>query len=70
MVEVDGNNLVYEFEADELNAAGTSGAPVLNEKNEVVGMNTSGGEQDGVHLGLANPASAIIKLIQESTQKD
>ena len=63
VVESDTKNLVYKFERKGLKTAGTSGAPVVNEKGEVVGMNTGGGQEGDVQFGFANPAKAILGTI-------
>jgi hypothetical protein len=63
VVDSDSENLVYKFARKGLETAGTSGAPVVNDKGEVVGMNTGGGQEDDVQFGYANPAKAILGTI-------
>jgi hypothetical protein len=53
------NGLEYEFEDPGIQLRATSGAPVVNTRGEVVGINLAGG--DGV--GLANPAKRIRERI-------
>jgi hypothetical protein len=51
--------LVYRFEGDPFNPAGTSGAPLLDADGKVVGMNVGGGKTGSVQVGSANPTTAI-----------
>jgi len=39
--------LVFEYEEKDIELTATSGAPILNSKGEVVGLNAAGGEQNG-----------------------
>jgi len=41
----------------------------VNEKGEVVGMNTGGGQEGDVQFGFANPAKAILGTIA-AAEKD
>ncbi len=62
-VEVsDDHELVYKFENKHIELQATSGAPVLNEGFQVVGVNLGGGDSIwGGVFGVANPAATIIK---------
>jgi S1-C subfamily serine protease len=56
----DDSMLTYIFDKSDFRLPGTSGAPVLNDKGDVVGMNLAGGmTKDNVYKGWANPVSAI-----------
>lgn len=62
-VEVsDDHELIYKFENINIELQATSGAPVLNEGFQVVGVNLAGGDSIwGGVFGVANPAATIIK---------
>jgi len=67
VVEVNDKWLFFEYAKGELDIAGTNGAPVLNEKGEVVGINLGGGKmKDGKLVGSANPLSAVKKRLTEA----
>jgi len=40
-------NVGFEYEEKDIELTATSGAPILNSKGEVVGLNAAGGEQNG-----------------------
>lgn len=65
VVEVSDTSMVYAFDAP-LELTATSGAPVVNERGEVVAMNLGGGEQDGKTLGVGNPAPAIRARVRRA----
>ena len=54
----------YTFEDEDINLAGTSGAPVLNGVGEVVALNIGGGEESGKHWGMGNPCNSISSLLK------
>ncbi len=54
------NMLVYIFDDKNINLRATSGAPVLNQNFQVIGINLAGGNtNDGAVIGFANPAQSI-----------
>lgn len=59
VVESSPSGLVYVFDDAGLDLRATSGAPIVNASNEVVGVNLGGGKQDGQTLGLAAPVSGV-----------
>jgi hypothetical protein len=60
------NILEYSFEETGINFGGTSGAPLLNEAGELVGMNL-GGRQAGEKMrGFGNPAASFVALVAEA----
>ena len=61
VIRSSDTELVYLFESSVFDAAGTSGAPILNSDGKVVGMNVGGTESNGKQYGFANPAAAIRK---------
>jgi hypothetical protein len=56
--------LDYVFDESEVEFGGTSGAPILNEAGEVVGINVSGGKSGGELHGYANPAVNIVEALR------
>ena len=60
---VGPNLLEYLYDETGMNFAGTSGAPVLNESGEVVGINLGGGELRGKEFGFGNPVTSFAALV-------
>jgi hypothetical protein len=60
---VSTNSIEYFYDEAGVNFAGTSGAPILNESGEVVGMNLGGGELQGKEFGFGNPAKSFAALV-------
>jgi hypothetical protein len=51
--------LAYKFDDLTLQIRATSGAPVVNARGEVVGLNVAGGLVDGIMLGFAHPVESV-----------
>jgi hypothetical protein len=69
VVESSDSILSYEYENNKLTLQATSGAPILNEKGEIVGINL-GHKQDGDKLiGIANPCVSFKKMIVKAIFK-
>lgn len=68
VVEYDKNWISYQFSDSGLILNGTSGAAILNNSGEVVGINLSGGEQDGKLYGYGNPLISIKSLFSKYVQ--
>jgi len=62
--------LVFEYEEKDIELTATSGAPILNSKGEVVGLNAAGGEQNGKKIGVANPCTGMAKMIKKALSKE
>jgi len=68
VVEYDKNWISYQFYDSGLVLNGTSGAAILNASGEVVGINLSGGEQDGKLYGYGNPLVSIKDVFSKYVQ--
>lgn len=66
VLSVSEVELKYVLDDPELELGGTSGAPILNEQGEVVGINAGGAKFAGTLVGYANPASAFEPKIAEA----
>jgi hypothetical protein len=55
----NGNFLIVEFEDAKMVLNGTSGAPIINEFSEVIGIALVGGKHQGKYKIYANPMTAI-----------
>ncbi|MBF5043372.1 trypsin-like peptidase domain-containing protein [Aggregicoccus sp. 17bor-14] len=59
VVESKRTTLAYTFEDPTLELRATSGAPVVNAKGEVVGVNLGGGHQGDSLYGVAHPVQSV-----------
>ena len=55
---------VYEFDNPDIHIVATSGAPVLNQKGEVVAINLGGGKHENRSFGFGNPVTAFHLFLQ------
>jgi hypothetical protein len=60
---------VYEFDNPDIHIVATSGAPVLNQKGEVVAINLGGGKYDNRSFGFGNPVTAFHSHLQTAVDK-
>ncbi|MCW8880433.1 MAG: trypsin-like peptidase domain-containing protein [Kangiellaceae bacterium] len=64
VARVNEDEFAYIFDDKNINLRATSGAPVINSKYQVVGINLAGGEtNDGKVVGWANPHISILKYL-------
>ena len=61
VIEVTPDAVTYHFADKKIELRGTSGAPVLNAKGEVIAMNLGGGKQAGKLIGVGNPVESMRK---------
>ena len=66
VVEVKPTFLFIAYAGAPLDLTATSGAPIVNAKGEVVGINLGGGLDNGKTIGAAGPVSAIRKNLAEA----
>lgn len=67
VVEVKPTFLFIEYAGAPLDLTATSGAPIVNARGEVVGINLGGGLDNGKTIGAAGPVSSIRKNLTEAT---
>jgi hypothetical protein len=63
VVRVDSGWLHFDYDDKTLILDGTSGAPVLNEAGDVVGINAGASEQEGRSIGFAVGVDAARKVL-------
>lgn len=61
--------LDFKYSNSKINLKFTSGAPILNSKGEVVGINLGGIHENGKLIGVANPSISIKKLLDSALKK-
>jgi len=66
VISVSEVELKYILDDPELELGGTSGAPILNEQGEVIGINAGGEKFVGTLVGYANPVSTFRPKIVEA----
>lgn len=63
VIKSTGDHLIYTFD-NHIELRATSGAPILNQNNEVVGIHLGGKTSKyGPTVGFANPAKSILKYL-------
>lgn len=60
--------LTFVYEDEGINIMATSGAPILNSKGEVVGINIAAMDEGNKVIGAANPCTSIKKMLQDSLE--
>lgn len=60
--------LAYEFDDLTLQIRATSGAPVVNARGEVVGLNVAGGLVEGRMVGHAHPVESVSAHLQRGLE--
>ena len=56
----------YRYDNAALQIRATSGAPMVNARGEVVGVNLGGGEYKGAMVGVADPLATVRKALIEA----
>jgi V8-like Glu-specific endopeptidase len=69
VTEASDSILSFEYDDNNLTCNATSGAPIINEKGEVVGVNLGYKQKDGKLIGIANPSASFKKLIVKAIKK-
>ena len=62
--EDENGNIIYEFDDNGLTHQGTVGAPIMNNKGEVVAIHLGGSKANGKLSGFANPTSRFLTYLQ------
>lgn len=68
VLEVNPDWIFFEYATTQLDLTATSGAPVLDEDGEVVGMALGAGLFEGKLIGSAGPGLAIQQRLSEATR--
>jgi len=66
VVEVENSLIYFEYENNELSLQATSGAPIVNKNNEVVGINLSVQSNENRLIGIASSSKAFGKLLKDA----
>jgi hypothetical protein len=70
VVNVSDESITYVLDDPSIEIGGTSGAPLLNDTGEVIGLNASGIRQnDGTLKVLANPSTTFLPKIQRALSR-
>ncbi len=68
VLEITQNSMVFAFQNPDEKAPYSSGAPVLNQNGQVVGINVGGGAVNNQNIGHANHVGNIKRHLEESRQ--
>ena len=68
VVQSSDDYIAYVFEDKSISLTATSGAPLINDRGEVVAINISGGEADGYQIGFGNPSKVIMKYLGDAIE--
>jgi len=66
VVEATAGSLTYRYKGRVADLRNTSGAPILNRRAEIVGINIGGGCFEGERFGHANPLDSIRNHLRDS----
>jgi len=69
VVASDEKRLDYGFDQRAVRFRGTSGAPILDAKGDVVAVNVGGGVEDGKSIGIGNPTPSVIAHLKSIKAK-
>lgn len=66
VARANDDELIYIFDNQEINIRATSGAPIINENYQLIGINLAGGKMaDGKMIGFANPVQTITNILKK-----
>ena len=68
-VEINERSFVFRYEDAAEGPKYTSGAPLLNQKGEVVGINVGAGRFGGFRFGHANPVASIHDHLEQALER-
>ena len=63
---VSDGELQYRFDESGMDITATSGAPIVNHKGEVVGINIAGGTDGTGFYGFANPVKRFRAVLYQA----
>jgi hypothetical protein len=66
VVSSDDKMLVYEFDSPSLQLRATSGAPVVNARGQIVGLNLGARADQGKLVAFGNPVSSVERQIDRA----
>lgn len=70
VVEKTERTFIFRYKDPSIEFRMTSGAPILNKKGEVVGINAGGGFYKGKHFGHANHVENIYRHLEEEINSE